>query len=400
MTQATTSTSFAYLAVRPSGGRKFGLRQARSIPALAESLRMENHLLLRYWRLPAWAAKESQLTLKDHAALNDQIGQLLSRGVPLVEALEVTASCVRPAARVRILRMRELVSSGSSFADACRAVGGFDNVTIAVYRGAERTGDLAGASKQLAETARRRLRVSGKAATLMIYPAIVLSISTVVSLLMLTIIVPMINEGLSRAEIKLPAYSQVVMHLGLWMRGHVTLLAIMAAGVAALLLIGHVAVAELVRRFMRRAPLLRDVVVAQELARFFSVMAAMTRTGVPISDALAVANQAVGHPILRRQLERLRTRLVEGGLLRNLIEEITQFPLATRRLLVAAERAGDMESVFGTLAGDMADEVDRRSTRLLAVLEPALIVMMFLIIGSLLISILLPMLTLSSRMGT
>jgi type II secretory pathway component PulF len=100
---------------------------------------------------------------------------------------------------------------------------------------------------------------------------------------------------------------------------------------------------------------------------------------------------------MRRQLDRLRTRLIEGGLLRNLIEEVTTFPLATRRLLVAAERSGDLEHAFGTLANDMTDEVDKTSTRLLAVLEPALILLMFTIIGSLLLALLLPMLTISNN---
>jgi len=399
VTQAPAISSFAYMAVRPGGGKKFGMRQARNVPALADALRMENHLLLKYWRLPAWAGKEAGLGLKDQATLNDQLGQLLSRGVPLVEALEVVAGSVRGQVRPRIMRMRELVAAGSSFAEACRTVGGFDNVTIAVYRGAEKTGDLAGAAGQLALTARRRMKVAGKAATLMIYPAIVLTISAGVSILMLTVIVPMIGEGLARADIELPLYSKIVMMLGAWMRTNIMWLALGLAAAIALLLVAKTAVAEAIQSFMRRAPLLRDVVLAQESARFFSVMAAMTRTGVPIADALGVANQAVGHPVLRKQLERLRTRLVEGGLLRILIDEVAQLPMATRKLLIAAERSGDMESVFATLAGDMADEVERRSNRLLAVLEPLLIVVMFLIIGSLLVSILLPLLTLTSKVA-
>jgi type IV pilus assembly protein PilC len=127
------------------------------------------------------------------------------------------------------------------------------------------------------------------------------------------------------------------------------------------------------------------------------VMAATTRTGVPIADALAVANQVLGHPDMRRQLERLRTRLIEGGLLRQLIDEVTTLPIATRRLLVAAERAGDMESAFGTLAQDMTEQVDRTSTRLVSVLEPLAIIVLFAVIGSLIMAIMLPMLTMTNQ---
>jgi type II secretory pathway component PulF len=126
-------------------------------------------------------------------------------------------------------------------------------------------------------------------------------------------------------------------------------------------------------------------------------MAAMTRTGVPLADALGVANEAVGLPSLRKQLETLRTRLIEGGVLRVLIENVSELPLATRRLLIAAERAGDLETAFDGLASDMADEVDRRSARLLAALEPLLIVAMFVVIGSILLAIMIPIITMASR---
>lgn len=400
MSALGSTTSFFYIAVRPGGGRKFGIRQAGSIPALAQSLRTENKMLIKSWKLPAWAAPTSELSIKDQATLNEQLGQLLSRGVPLVEALEVASATVRPATRPRVNKMRELVASGSSFSDACRQVGGFDNVTIAVYRGAERTGDLAGAAKELNVTLRRRLAVSGKAATLMVYPVIVLSISAIVSVLMLMLIVPRLSEALLQADVQLPTYSRWVMGLGVAMRDNALLLALLLAVVLTAVLLGRAIVGRAAAWLMRRMPMLKDVVLAQESARFFGVMGAMTRTGVPFGDALAVANQAVTHPQMRSQLERLRTRLIGGGLLRTLIDEVTTLPLATRRLLIAAERSGDLEHAFTTLAQDMADEVDKKSARALAALEPALIVLMFLIIGSLLMSILLPMLTLTGRIGT
>src|SRR5262249_902226 len=148
---------------------------------------------------------------------------------------------------------------------------------------------------------------------------------------------------------------------------------------------------------MRKLPFMRDVVMAQECARFFTVMSAMTKTGVVLADALGVAEGAVSHPGLRRELTRLRTRLIEGGVLRILIDEVKTLPLPSGRLLIAAERSGDLQQAFETLAADMADEVDKQSQRLLAVLEPAMIVLMFLMIGTLVLSIMVPLITLTSR---
>ncbi len=391
------SNAFFYMAVRPGGGRKFGVRQAKTMPALAQSLRTDNQLLLKSWRVPAWFAPDQKLSLKDQGALNDQLAQLLSRGVPLVEALDVVTQTVRAATKPRMVRLRDLVQSGTSFADACKMVGGFDSVTIAVYRAAERTGDLAGAAKELSVTMRRRIAIAGKAATLMIYPAIVMSISLMVATLMMLVIVPMMGEGLMKSDIPLPTFSKIVIGTGMWMRENVMWLSIIFGIFLILVIVGRAAVLNLAQISMRKLPIMRDVVIAQESARFFSVMGAMTRSGVPISDALGVANQALSHPVMRTQLERLRNRLIEGGLMRTLIEEVVSLPVATRRLLIAAERSGDLENAFHTLAGDMSDEVERSSARLLAVLEPALIVFMFTIIGTLLIALMLPMITLTSK---
>jgi type II secretory pathway component PulF len=101
--------------------------------------------------------------------------------------------------------------------------------------------------------------------------------------------------------------------------------------------------------------------------------------------------------VLRRQLGTLRQKLIEGGVLRTLIENVEALPLSTRRLLIAAERAGDLETAFDGLASDLADEVDRKASRLLAALEPILIVFMFLIIASILLSIMIPLITLTSK---
>jgi len=390
--------SFLYLAASPAGRKRMGMRQAESPRRLAESLRRDKLLLLRSWRMPAWfGSAGASLGLKDRAELNTQLAQLLGRGVPLVEALEVVASTISGRSKPRVERMREMVSAGSSFAEACRAVGAADKVTTAVYRAAERSGDLAGAAEQLSTNARRQLAVRGKAITLLIYPAIVLSISVLVSIGLLTLVVPRIGESLQQAGTELPAYSEVVIGFGVWLKAN---FGFVVMGVLVLLIALVVLRKPVMRAFgrvTRALPGVGALLLAQERARFFSTMSAMSRSGVPLADALAVANGTITHPTMAKQLQKLRERLVEGGVFRSLIEDVESLPLATRRLLVAAERSGDLDHAFEMLAEDTATEVDTRATRMLAALEPALIVVMFLLIGSLLLSIMVPLLTVSAE---
>lgn len=389
---------FFYLAATPNGGRKLGLRQAKSERALAERLRRDRLTLLRTWRLPAALAVEPRLGLKDQAELNSQLAMLLTRGVPLVEALEVTATVVSPAMQPVVERMRELVAGGSSFAESCRKVGVFDEITAAVYQAAERTGDLGGSAAQLAETARRQLAIKGKAGTVMLYPAVVLTIAMCAALVLLTVVVPRIGDALEGAGAKLPIFTKVLVEIGRFVKAEWMWFAIGAGAVAILLIVIRRVVIAAAGRLSRSLPAIRQIILVQESARFFSVMAALSRAGVPLADALGVACVAVRHPTLNQQLRALRTKLVEGGVLHTLIDKVTSLPLATRRLLMAAERAGDLDTAFDGLARDMADELERRTSRLMALLEPATIVVMFLIIGSIILAIMIPMLTMPNQL--
>ncbi len=399
VTRAARSTQYLYLAAKPDGGRTLGVRKARNAKHLSEDLRRQRLVALKTWTLPGWAGRDDKVSLKDQSELHLQLAQLLSRAVPLVEALEVTASAVAPRTRPRVERMREMVAAGSSFSDASEAVGVFDKVTIAVYRSAERSGDLAGAAKQLAHTTRRQLAISGRVGTLLIYPAIVMSLSFFVAMFMLTVIVPRIGKALEASNAELPWVTKQMVAVGTTLADNFLWMGLAFALLVVVVIALRDKIAAAAMRFARVAPILKDVVLTQEAARFFTVMAAMTRAGVNLADALGVASNTIGHPRLRQQLTMLRTRLIEGGVLRVLIDSVDAFPLATRRLLIAAERSGDLESAFETLADDMAVELDRKSTRALAALEPVLIVFMFLVIGSLVLAIMVPLIKSAANAG-
>ncbi len=393
---ASASSQYLVLAAKPDGGRKLGIRRARDQRHLSEQLRRERLVALRTWVLPSWARSSDEIKLKDQAELHTQLAQLLTRGVPLVEALEATSKSVAAATAPRVERMRELVAAGSSFSDAATTVGIFDHVTVSVYRAAERSGDLGGAAKQLAATTRRQLRISGKAGTLMIYPCIVLFLSVSVTLLMICFVLPKIGKSLADLGHPLPFFTQLLMTLGIFIRDNWLWVTLGVLVVAAFAVMIRSAIMDVVSGAARKIPLLRDVVLTQESARFFTVMAAMTRSGVTLSDALGVAVGALSHPVLKAQLTTLRTKLIEGGNLRTLIDTVNTLPLPTRRLLMAAERAGDLDSAFETLAGDMTEELERKSERLLAAMDPLLVVGMFLVIGTLVISIIVPLMQATS----
>lgn len=381
----------------PGGATRFGVRSAPDPGVLSDDLKREQLLMLKAWKLPLGPAPENRLPLKDEVALNEQLGTLLSRGVPLTEALEVAASVVSKNSRLTIEKLREAVASGAGFSLACERLGGFDPVSIAVYRSAERTGDLANAAKRLASAARRRLGISAKAVTVMIYPAVVTLIAMVLFSGMMVFLVPRIAEQMQQLGTTVPWFSKAVFSTGLFLNRNLGVISIvLGVAVIGMIVFWRVVLGAL-KTIAVRVPGVSGLLLSVELTRFFSVLGAMTRTGVPLSDALATGVPVITSPSLRIQLDTLRRNLVEGGVLRVLIDRVEALPLATRKLLIAAERAGDLDSAFDTLSAEMAEDVDRKSSRLLALLEPAVIVAMFALLGPLIIAIAIPLITFGSN---
>lgn len=393
------STPFLYVAVRESGGRAFGMRYARDTGELSAALSDARLLLIRAWRMPVWAGRADTLSLKDQAAMNEQLGALVDRGVPLVEALEVAESVVTPRAAPVVARLRSLVSSGDSFAEACRKTGAFDEVVATVYHAAERSGQLGESAGRLARSMRERLAISARVLTMLIYPSVVMAIGVIVTAVVLTQVVPRVAETLEQAGGGLPWYTRLVLAAGVGLRDNWLGVTIAVGGALLVVLLARRIFVPILAGMMRRAPIFGPVLLASESARFFSVMAAMTRTGVPLADALAVSTGVVSHPRLRTQLEDLGRGLIEGGVLSNLIERIDALPLATRRLLIAADRAGDLDQAFDALAVDLSRQVHTHTERAVGLLEPMLIVGVFVVIGSVLFSVMLPLVTMGSRIG-
>ncbi len=407
MSRAAPQSAFLYLATRAEGGYRMGVVRGKDERHATSQLRKQRLTPVRTLGIPAAFGKidsGGEVPLKAQAELHLQLGQLTGRGVPLVEALDVVTESVTGTAQTRVQRVREMVASGTSFSDACRKTQLFDVVTTAVYASAERTGDLSGAAKQLATTTRRQLALRGKVATLLMYPAVVCSISAIVAVFLLTFVVPKVGRTLESqlqaGGLDLPWYTRVMMVCGEFMRDQWVFFVIGAAILAVVLIVSRETIVRFVQGAMHKVPVLKDVVLAQESARFFTVMAAMTRSGINLADALAVGANAINHKLLRHQLNTLRTKLIEGGVLRYLIDGVTALPIGTRKLMIAAERSGDLEAAFDTLGQDMAEELDRRTARLLALIEPGLIVLMAVLIGGMLLAIMIPMLTIAGQLGT
>jgi type II secretory pathway component PulF len=155
------------------------------------------------------------------------------------------------------------------------------------------------------------------------------------------------------------------------------------------------------RQALARDPAQGTSILTQESARFFTVMAALSRSGVPVADAIAVAANAISHPDAPpKQFDRLRVKLVEGGVLPRLIDGRGR---AAGRDAAAADRGGPRGRPGHRLRlagrGHGRPRWRPRRSGCWRRSSPLLIVLLFVMIGSLVLSIMVPMITMSTQVS-
>lgn len=389
------ASTFYYTAMKASGSKAFGIKTVDSREALADLLKADGMLLLSASKLPftlgsatsASQASTKRIPLKDEFALNEQLSVLLERGVPLIESLDVARGVVSKKTSPLIEQLREKVVAGTSFADACDRSRRFDNVAVGVYRAAERSGDLAGAADKLAIAAKRRLAIRNKALTVTIYPSFILSIAALVLGGVLILLVPSLAEQFSQTTADLPWLSRAVFDGSLFLRDNLPAIFLVVLALIIVAATSRSALSSTALAVAMKLKPTRDLFRAAELSRFFAILAAMTRTGVPLADALSSANAALAEPKLRKQMDTLRDQLVQGSAFARIVDDVDLLPIETRKLLIAAERSGDLDTAFDALAERLADNVDTASARLLALLEPAIFLLIFVVLAPIILGI-------------
>src|SRR5690606_22275640 len=151
---------------------------------------------------------------------------------------------------------------------------------------------------RLAKAAERRLGIRGKATTVMIYPAVVTLVSIALLVALLVFVVPSMAESVrsmasGEQATQLPWISVMVFGLGEWMARNLAIVAIATLVVIVLLVVLRRAVFALLIRVLSKIPAVASMLMAAELTRFFSVLAAMTRSGVPLAEALETSTGSI-----------------------------------------------------------------------------------------------------------
>jgi type II secretory pathway component PulF len=324
-----------------------------------------------------------------------ELATLLGVGIPLVEALDTIQTQHRGRFAAAILTLRDRIAAGASLADAMREQGEvFDELCVQIAQVGENAGTLDTALERIAEFKERSAAFKNRVGTVLIYPAVVLTMAVGVSVLLMTVVVPNLLDSLQASGKTLPLPTRVVKHASDFLvhQWWVLLLAVVAvvAGVRVILRTPRGRYAW--HRAQLRIPVLGDLIRKQAIVRLSVVLSTLLRSGLVFVQSLQIARRTTTNLILAGALERCEEAVQTGRDIGQALQDTGAFPPVMVRMFAVGQQSGRLEEMLDRLAVDYDRQVNTAAQRLTALLEPLLILILVLLVGFIGVATILPLL--------
>jgi len=397
---------FTYKAIRPDGEKTSGTVPAANRAAALDEVANRGLVPVAVdERAPAARTRTRFLGVGRRVsqasveAFNRELANLLAAGVPLSRALSIlTREASQPAARKQWAAIHDDVAGGMALADAMsKHPRSFPAVQVAMVHAGETGGFLDVVLEQIANFRSRERDLKGRVRSAMVYPVILAVVAAGVLVFLMTYFIPRFSQIFGEFGENLPdltravvAISAVVTRYGLLILAGVALVAVLVRRVLASPA-GRLAA----ERTLLHMPLLGRVLARFALVRFCRMLGTLLGAGVPLVASLKVAKEAIGNQTLAAMVGDSIEQVQQGKpLARSLAANDRLFPASAVEMIAVAEESGRLDTELNRLAGVYESELDRRLRMLVALAEPALLFVMAGIVGTIVISMLLPVFTL------
>ncbi len=338
----------------------------------------------------------------DLALLTRQAATLIGAGIPLVEGLgALTDQSENPRLKSVLGQVRDRVNEGTSLADALSHSPVFPDLYVSMVRAGEAGGALERVLERLADYLESQVRLRNKVGSILIYPLVMLGFAMLVVGILVTVVLPQITELLLSLDQPLPFYTRWIIALSNFMRSFWWAIGLGGAGV----LFGLRTVVKTRRgrdawdRLCLRLPLVGRVVRLVAISRFTRTLATLLAGGLPITRALDASRDVADNAVLGRAIDRARESITEGQSVAQPLRASGEFPPLVTHMIEVGERSGELESMLAKVADTYDEQVETTITRLTALLEPLLILVMVGIVIVIILATLVPLLNITSSLG-
>jgi type IV pilus assembly protein PilC len=314
-----------------------------------------------------------------------QLGVFMKAGIPIMEALEVIEEETTEKLMKKVLhQMIEDLRAGDTFASAASShPEAFPNFYVGILESAELTGNLDTVLNQLAEYIERDVEARSTLTSALIYPGVVAGMSVVTVVILAGFVLPRFRVFFKSLNAKLPLPTRMLLSMSGFISAWWYVLFAALLG----LVIGFVAMRRspngraILDSLILRAPVLGDLIQAAVLERICRVLSSMIRAGVDLPQAMAVTADAANNAVYHRGIEQIREEMMEGQGLAVPLARTGLFPGAAQQMFRVGEETGTLDLQLETAAVYYHRELEVRVKRFTSLFEPAVIIMMGLVVG-------------------
>ena len=336
--------------------------------------------------------------VKEKAVFASKLAALVDAGVPIVRSLDLMATQQKlPMFQRALMKVSLDVNEGIALGTAIRQWPKvFDELSIAMVEAGEAGGVLDEALKRLAKLLEDNAKLQNQIKGALGYPVAVLVIAILVFLGMTIFLIPTFAGIFEDLGAELPAFTQLLVNLSDLLRSSVALYAAGALLMAVWLTRRYYGThngLRVIDRLLLKLPLFGELILMTATAQFCRIFSSLTRAGVPILQAMEISSQTAGNAIISDAILTSRSMVQEGVLLSTALIRQKVLPDMALNMLAIGEETGEMDRMLSKVADFYEDEVGAMVKALTSMLEPAMIVVVGGIVGSILLAMYLPMFT-------
>ena len=336
-------------------------------------------------------------------AFTRQLATLVNAGLPLMRAIRVLQRQERnPALKDALGEMAESVEGGSTFAEALAAHPKiFDKLYVNMVRAGEVGGVLDVVLARLAEFQEKAQKIKAKVKSAMTYPMVVLFVAVGILVALMVFIVPKFQEIFKDMGVAMPAVTQTVMNISNFMINHIlVILGIVVGIIVCIKIIGKTKGGRYAYDAMAlKAPAFGTLVTKNAISRFTRTLGTLMHAGVPVLQALNIVKETVGNDVVAKGVATVHDAVKEGENMAPPMASTKIFPPMVVSMVEVGEETGALPDMLTKIADSYDEDIDNAVASITSIIEPMLIIFLALVVGTIVIALFMPLVSIMGNLN-
>ena len=348
----------------------------------------------------------SRVKPKDLTVLTRQLATLVESGLPLLRGLRILTKQTKHPALQKILQgMCESVEGGSTFSEAlAQFPKTFDNLYINMTRAGEAAGSLEQSLNRLAEFLEKAQKIKSKVKSAMTYPVVVLVVALSLTGFLMVTVIPkfetLFTDMLGK-NAQLPPITRFVVGLSHnFAESTLPIIAAIALIIVLVKILARTPQGKIVFDAIKlRIPVFGDVIRKSSVGRSTRTLGTLMQSGVPVLQALDIVRDTAGNAVISRAFQRIHDAVKEGENMTPSMEASKQFPAMVVSMVDVGEETGALPDMLNRIANTYDGEVDDAVEAMTSIIEPLMIVVLAVIVGTIVIAMFQPLTAIIGQMS-